>query len=656
MVRPFLAIVVLAYAWPTLVAQQPEYPPPAEVRTSFLKLLDRPKVPADVKLEKTTPQPGDWMLEEFTFASEKKADNSIERVPVILLRPAKVDAKMPAVVVLHGTGGNRFGVMNYLKELQARGIIGVAIDARYHGQRSGGAKGADAYNRAIIAAWQTKPGQPMEHPFYYDTVWDLWRLIDVLSGRPDIDADRLGMIGFSMGGIQTWLAASVDERVRVTVPAIAVQSFRWSLLNEQWQGRAKTILPAHEAAAKDMGEAKVNAKVCAELWNKLLPGILDQYDCPSMLRLFAGRPLLILNGTTDANCPIEGAKIAIASAKKSFADAKADEKFAAIIANIGHTVTPEQQTASLEWFERWLCIKARKAQATLEGHTDRVLSLAFGPSGKTLASGSDDNAVKLWDVATGKSLTSFEREELAGLSVAFSPDGKTLASGGRNGKITLRVLATGKLESVLIDEELSRSTRIVYSPNGKTLASGGMCDFNVIRWNVTTGKKIATLELDDPYGASDLVFSLDSKTLTSINNKHGIRLWNIATGKSTLAHRIDFYCAAAFSPDGQTVATSDEDSGDIKIWKVATGKELAAFKGHSEAAWALQVSPDGKTLASGRVGGTINLWDVATGKNFADLQGHTERVVALAFSPDGTMLASGSEDKTIKLWSTTRSK
>ncbi len=352
--RSVLSILALTCAWPTLHGQQAAYPPAAEVRASFRKMLDRPKVPADIKLEKTTAQPGGWVLEELTFASEKKADGTIERVPVIVLRPGKVTTKMPAVIALHGTGGTMHGVLPYLKELQKRGIIGVAIDARYHGQRSGGAKGADAYNRAIVAAWQTKSGQPMEHPFYYDTVWDLWRLIDVLAARPDIDADRIGMIGFSMGGIQTWLAASVDERVRVTVPAIAVQSFRWSLDNDKWQGRAKSINPAHEAAAKDLGEPAVNAKVCRELWSKVIPGMLDHYDCPSMMRLFAGRPLLIVNGTTDANCPIEGARIAIASAKQAFKDAGADDRIDVMIADVGHVVTNEQRIASLDWFERWL--------------------------------------------------------------------------------------------------------------------------------------------------------------------------------------------------------------------------------------------------------------------------------------------------------------
>src|SRR5437868_12989946 len=194
----------------------------------------------------------------------------------------------------------------------------------------------------------------MEHPFYYDTCWDLWRAIDVLCARPDIDHRRLGMIGFSMGGIETWLAAAVDECIQVAVPAIGVQSFRYSLENGQWQGRANTIKDAHAAAAKDLGEPMVNQKVCRALWNKVIPGILDQFDCPSMVRLFAGRSLLILGGSKDANCPYGGAKIAIASAERAFHEAGAQDHLRVFIAPVGHTVTAEQRVAALEWFERWL--------------------------------------------------------------------------------------------------------------------------------------------------------------------------------------------------------------------------------------------------------------------------------------------------------------
>jgi dienelactone hydrolase len=295
------------------------------------------------------------MQETWSFASEKKTNGAIERVPVLILRPAEGTGKRPAVIVLHGTGGKKESMVPFMKELTARGLIGVAIDARYHGARAGGAKGSAAYNEAITSAWHAKLGEPMEHPFYYDTCWDLWRTIDFLQKHEAVDPERIGMIGFSMGGIQTWLAAAVDDRVKVAVPAIGVQSFRWSLEHDQWQGRAKTIRAAHDAAAKDLGEPQVNQKVCRELWSKILPGILDQFDCPSMLRLFAPRALLILNGELDPNCPLPGAKLAFAAAEKAYRDAGVSDRLHIMVAErVGHQVTPIQRQAALAWFAQWL--------------------------------------------------------------------------------------------------------------------------------------------------------------------------------------------------------------------------------------------------------------------------------------------------------------
>lgn len=339
---------------PTVVcAQEIKYAVPAEVRASFKKLLDRPKVPLDAKSVSAELVDG-WVLEELTFASQKKLSGVVERVPTIVLRPEKTDRPLPAVIVLHGTGGNKQGQLGLMRELAKRRIIGVAIDARYHGGRSGGAKGAGAYNEAITKAWLSKSGEPMEHPFYYDTVWDLWRLVDYLETRDEVDAKRIGMIGFSMGGIQTYLAASVDERIKVSVPAIAIQSFRWSLENDKWQGRANTIKQAHEQARKDLGEPAVNQKVCRALWNKIVPGILSDYDCPSMVRLHAPRPMMILSGTKDGNCPYEGAKLAIASAQRAYKDAASADRLSVLVEEVGHTVTPKQRAAALDWLEKWL--------------------------------------------------------------------------------------------------------------------------------------------------------------------------------------------------------------------------------------------------------------------------------------------------------------
>jgi WD40 repeat protein len=66
---------------------------------------------------------------------------------------------------------------------------------------------------------------------------------------------------------------------------------------------------------------------------------------------------------------------------------------------------------------------------TLEGHSNWVKTVAFSPDGKTLASGFDDNTIKLWDTKAGTELQTLQGHSTWVTSVAFSPDGQTLASG-----------------------------------------------------------------------------------------------------------------------------------------------------------------------------------------------------------------------------------
>ncbi len=355
--RAFRAIGLVLIPFSATALAQSAPRPASEVKAAFHKLVDRPRIPLDFKTSDPKPRKPGLVVERLDFASEAKANGTVERVPVLLVRPETTPPgeRRAAVIVLHGTGGNKEGLSNWLDDLARLGFVAVAIDGRYHGERSGGLPGTRAYNDAIVAAWRTPAGQPQAHPFYLDTVWDVWRTIDYLETRPDVDPSRIGLAGISKGGIETWLGGAADDRVKVAVPMIGVQSFRWSLDHDQWQARAKTIQDAHKLAASDLGKSDVDRDVCLSVWPKLIPGILDDFDGPSMLRLFAGRSLLILNGEKDPNCPLGGTELAIASARAAFHEVGADDHFQAVIApGVGHAVTPAGRKLALEWFTKWL--------------------------------------------------------------------------------------------------------------------------------------------------------------------------------------------------------------------------------------------------------------------------------------------------------------
>jgi dienelactone hydrolase len=336
-----------------LFAQTEQYPPTAQVAADFRKILDRPKVDARPSFQVLI-STDSLIIEHGYIYSEKD-----ERVPMLIYKPNKpAVTSYPAVIFLHGTGGRKdeVEVKNVLLKLTKRGIMGVAIDARYHGERvTGGAHGSKEYVDAITKAWQNTDPAKQTHPFFWDTVYDLWRVTDYLTTRPDVQASRIGMGGISMGGIEAWMAAAVDSRIKVVVPDIGVQSFKWSFNNNRWQGRANTIKAVHLQAAKDLGDTALNTRNVKAVWDKLLPGITGEFDCPSMLRLIAPRPLLVLSTEKDNNCPLPGAKIAFVSAQVAYGAANAVDKLKMDIEpNQPHRAIPRQLDMAVDWFAKWL--------------------------------------------------------------------------------------------------------------------------------------------------------------------------------------------------------------------------------------------------------------------------------------------------------------
>lgn len=333
-------------------AQSAAFVPVDKVAKDFKALLERPTV--DFKPSFKVTQTDSVIIEEGFIYSEAN-----EKVPILIYKPVHSNLKsFPVVICLHGTGGNKSqgDIKSFLYRFSTMGIMGISIDARYHGERlTDQLKAQGGYVGAITRAWRNKDTAHQEHPFYFDTVYDLWRLVDYLLTRPDVQADRIGMTGISMGGIETWLAAAVDKRIKVAVPMIGVQSFQWSLENNRWQGRVGTIRDAHQQAAKDLGDTSINQQNILQFWDKVIPGITGEFDCPSMLRLFAPRALLILNSEKDPNCPLPGAELAFKAATATYQAAHASNKLSMYVApNEPHRVTPEHVRKMFDWFAQWL--------------------------------------------------------------------------------------------------------------------------------------------------------------------------------------------------------------------------------------------------------------------------------------------------------------
>ncbi len=304
--------------------------------------------------------------------------------------------------------------------------------------------------------------------------------------------------------------------------------------------------------------------------------------------------------------------------------------------------------------------KKFKLAKTLSGHSLDVRSVAISPDGQTLASGSFDTTIKIWNFSTGESLLTLNghsnSEELVS-AVAIARDGTTLVSGSNSYGGTIKVwnLQNGELLNSL-PKNIEGVASVAISPDGGAIASGSE-DATVKLWDLGSGTLQATLS-GHAGTVRSVAFSPDGQLIASGSEDGTVKLWNRNGGTllATLSGHSGIVYTVAFSPDGNTLASGSGD-GMIKLWNV--GKDCRAKQQCSIARilprqagtiYSVAFRPDGQVLASGSLSGKITLWNLKSGEILQTLSGHSRWVESIAFSPDGGAIASGSGDSTVKIW------
>ncbi|MBW4503576.1 MAG: serine/threonine protein kinase [Scytonema hyalinum WJT4-NPBG1] len=284
---------------------------------------------------------------------------------------------------------------------------------------------------------------------------------------------------------------------------------------------------------------------------------------------------------------------------------------------------------------------------TLSGHWGDVNSLAFSREGTTLASGSDDKSVKLWNLNNRQEIRTLKGHKDIIYSVAISPDGQIVVSGSKDNTIKVWNLNTGQ-EIRTLKGHSSFINCVAITPDSQKIASGSY-DKTIKVWDLNTGQEIRTLEGHTGHILS-VVISPDGQKIASASADRTIKVWNLNTGKEirTLNKHLGDVNALAISPDGQLLVSTSDDR-TVTLWNLNTGKEIRTFQGHTADVNAVAFSRNGEKIATGSDDSTVKIWNLSTGQEMHTYTGHSGEVYAVAFSPDGKTLVSGSKDKTIKI-------
>jgi WD40 repeat protein len=309
----------------------------------------------------------------------------------------------------------------------------------------------------------------------------------------------------------------------------------------------------------------------------------------------------------------------------------------------------------------------------LQDHIDGISALALSADGQTLASGSRDMRIKLWNTQTGSLLRTLNGHMDTVCSLALSADGRLLASASEDNTARLWNTQTGQVLHTFtaISPSFLFRRSITLSANGSMLAVTEKKELGlepmIQLWDLHKGKLLHSLKS----GPGCMALSADGQTLICGSGKN-ICLWNTRKGKQirTLSGHTESVKSVTISADGRMIASGSWDKM-IKLWNPKTEQLLQTLSGHTDTVHSLALSVDGQTLASGS-DNEIHLWDTQKGQRLCALKVeripiykqvmnkldkvpktikcHTNSIQCVAMSADGSTLVSGDRDGIVIVW------
>jgi WD40 repeat protein len=299
-----------------------------------------------------------------------------------------------------------------------------------------------------------------------------------------------------------------------------------------------------------------------------------------------------------------------------------------------------------------------------EGHRSSINSLALSVDGKRAGSASDDGTVRLWDTATAKTRRVYAGHGCEVTNLALAPDNMTIASADRANEVHLWTPATGALiRRLSLGEDLPYGVVLTFTPDSRMLVLQ-VPGNSVLVVDAKTGENLRRFEPGYEF-LQWMTLPRDGRLLATLGtNETGylFTLWDFATGRELCqvqpeCEQAEAFGRGVFSEDGKYLAISrylssrfggDTDHG-IRIWEVATGKEVAKFA-WPDGSWPFVFSPGGREIIGTSAVGKVQLFDLQTEQRYQEYTSHLDSISALALSADGRTLVSASMDSTLLVW------
>jgi WD40 repeat protein len=273
-----------------------------------------------------------------------------------------------------------------------------------------------------------------------------------------------------------------------------------------------------------------------------------------------------------------------------------------------------------------------------------IMALGFAADGKTISGEIEQGGIKLWDTRTGEVKKQLAEHDDTGSMAATSGDGTMLIEVASDDEaLRLWNVATGEKKIFPVTD--GTISAIAISADGQRLAAAH--PGSVIVLNPASGEVIKKLP---PQKVDCLSFSDDGRALATAGEDGTIQIWDLASGQLTKTISGGEKITALRFGRGGMILASASGNGNVSLWELETGTLRLQLKKHSAAVNAIAFSADGNLLATGGDDRSVIIWETATGKARRTLKGHDLAVTSLAFSADASLLASGSGNASIVLW------